>query len=99
VIGEATAMAAAALANALVGYLEGGSVTPTAKTTGGSLVAELYRLREATMGELEFEQVARTYGLQALRAKCNGSWGLVQGEELIDETLAALARVAEAMSH
>jgi hypothetical protein len=56
-----TAAAAAAIGQALVGFHDGG-LTPATKTQGGDLVAQLYELQQATLGELDFAAVVRREG-------------------------------------
>ena len=97
-IGEVMAAAAIALLRALYEW-ETGRLTPAAKAAGGNLVAQLYELRAATMGEFDFEQVVRIHGLQALRARCVGEWNPVAGRILIDNVLDILRQVAKARSN
>jgi len=98
VIGEATAAAAAALAQALTEHWSDGGLSFKAKKTGGDLVAELWKLRQGTLGELDFESVAREQGRRALAARCNGGgYPATQGDILIDETLRILNQVTATM--
>ena len=70
-IGEATAAAACALAQAFLEFQNGG-LTPKTRAAGGDRIAELFALRQSTLGEINFEEVAREHGARALR-KLGGS--------------------------
>jgi hypothetical protein len=77
VIGAAMAAAALALLAGVQQWLADGQRigTPAIKQkskVGGDLIAQLWQLRQATLGELDFESTARIYGEQALRKRCNG---------------------------
>ena len=94
-IGEVTAAAAVELLRALYEY-ERQELTAATRRAGGDLIAQLHELRRSTLTELNFEQVMRTYGLQALRGRCVGQWNPVAGRILIDNLLEILAGVAKA---
>src|SRR5262245_18637171 len=104
VIGDAVAAAAIALMAAVQEWQVGGQrlSTPAIKQkskTGGDLIAQLYQLRQATLGEIaDFEEVARAYGQQALRARCNGA-GYTKGcDVLLDSVFEILGRVTATMA-
>ena len=97
-IGEAMAAAACIMAQALGEYWDGG-LTPKTKTASGDLIAQLYELRQSTMGEFDFEQVALEYGWQTLRARCNGGgYPTKTGDILLEETLSILRKVTATMA-
>jgi hypothetical protein len=98
-IGDVTAAAAAALAQALQEYWTGDLSLKT-KLHGGDLVAELWKLRQSTLGEIDdFEQVAREQGRLALQKRCNGGYHAVAAKSdiLVDEVLKILDQVTETM--
>jgi hypothetical protein len=99
-IGETTAAAAAALAQALQEHWKG-KLSSRTKTNGGDLVAALYELKQATAEEIvDFDATARVMGARALAARCNGGgYPSVQGSILIDETLRILNQVTETMAN
>jgi hypothetical protein len=94
-IGEVTAAAAVELLRALFEWERHG-LTQRTRSAGGNLIAQLHELRQGTMGELDFEQVVRVYGLQALRERCVGEWNPVAGRILVDNVLDILDGVAKA---
>jgi hypothetical protein len=95
-IGEVTAAAAVALMAALQEW-QNGKLTPKTRTAGGDLVAQLWELRRATMGELDFEQVAWEQGRLALRQRCNGGgYPTKTGDILIESVLEILDKVVQA---
>jgi hypothetical protein len=76
VIGEATAMAAIAIAVALDERRQG-RVSPTIKQQGGDLIAALYNLRQKCAGD--FDTIARDYGKRALVARYAQAKGKLNG--------------------
>jgi hypothetical protein len=90
-IGTVVAAAAIALLRALYEWENG--LTPAARTAGGDLVAQLWELRQSTLGEIDFEQVARIYGTQALKKRCNGDYSATAGNILINNVLEILDKV------
>ena len=66
VIGEVVAAAARAIVRALMEYQNGGA-RPATTRHGGDLIAQLYALRQATIEQLDFDAMARTYGKRVLR--------------------------------
>ena len=68
VIGEVVAAAARAIVRALMEYQNGGA-QPATTRHGGDLIAQLYALRQACAGELDFDAVARSQGKRALRER------------------------------
>jgi hypothetical protein len=103
VIGDVMAAAALALNAAVMQWQADGQVigTPAIKQksrVGGSFISQLWELQEATHGELDFDKVARVYGTQALRKRCNGGgYSAAAGDILIDETLRILHQVTVTM--
>jgi hypothetical protein len=89
------AAAAIALLRALYEW-ERHELTPRTKAAGGDLITQLHELRQATLGEIaDFEQVARAYGLAALRGRCVGVWNPVAGRILVDNVLDILGKVVK----
>jgi hypothetical protein len=66
-IGEVVAAAVAVIAVGLDERSNGGLRLKT-KLTGGDLIAQLYALRQACAGELDFDATAREYGKRAIAA-------------------------------
>ena len=98
-IGEMTAAAACALAGALGEYWNGG-LTLKSKLAGGDAVAELWKLRQSTLGELNFDATARALGTKILKERMNGGcYPADAATVLVDETLAILNRVTAAMAN
>jgi hypothetical protein len=99
-IGDVTAAAAAALAQALTEHWSDGGLSKKTKKTGGDWIADLWKLQQATRGELaDFEQVAREQGRLALQKRCNGGYHTVAAKSdiLVDEVLKILDQVTETM--
>jgi len=71
-IGEVVAAAVAVIAVGLDERSNGGLRLKT-KLTGGDLIAQLYALRQACAGELDFDATAREYGKRAIAARYVGT--------------------------
>jgi len=67
IIGELVAAAACAIAQTLDERANGG-LRPRTKMCGGDLITQLYALRQACAGELDFDATARAYGKRAIAA-------------------------------
>src|SRR5262245_29460221 len=67
-IGELVAAAVAVIAVGLDERASGG-LRPKTKLTGADLITQLYALRQACAGELDFDAVAREYGKRAIAAR------------------------------
>ena len=67
-IGEIVAAAVAVIAVGLDERSNGG-LRPRTKLAGGDLIAQLYTLRQACTGELDFDATARECGKRALAAR------------------------------
>jgi len=68
-VGRAVAAAAGAIAEALA-ERQVGRLTSATRTRGGDLICELVRLRQLLIADFpDFDNIARTYGLAALRAR------------------------------
>jgi hypothetical protein len=91
-IGRNVAAAAAALAEAVAEYQDGGLV-PRTKSRAGELIALLFRLQQYAAGILDFNCVAREYGAAALRAACGDELSPRKIDVLIDEVLSILDKV------
>jgi hypothetical protein len=72
-IGSLVASAACLIVEGLAQHWHGGRMdghmSPGTRRRGGELIALLIEVREATAGELDFDQVARSYGAKALRER------------------------------
>jgi hypothetical protein len=64
-IGIQMAICAGALAEALT-ERRTGALTSATRTYGGNAIARLYELRQATVGKLDFDRVAREHGVRLL---------------------------------
>jgi hypothetical protein len=67
-IGELVAAAVAVISVGLDERANGG-LRPKTKLAGGDLIAQLFTLRQACAGELDFDVVAREYGKRAIAAR------------------------------
>ena len=88
-IGQQVAGAAACLLLALEEYRDGG-LSPRTKAQSGELIFEIFRLQQYTAGTLDFDAIARTQGIAALRAD---DITLATAEIAVDEVLKILAKV------
>jgi hypothetical protein len=99
-IGQATADAVDAFSTALLEHW-GGKLSFKTKDIGGGMIARLYELQQAALGELDFDATARVFGRQALQARHAAAWRAQHGTDLpetvldglLDEVLAIVARV------
>jgi hypothetical protein len=74
-----------------VGQFQDGGLTPTTKGRGGNLIWELYKLREFMIADFpNFDSIARTRGVEALRA-CDVP--LAAANMLVDAVLEILAKI------
>jgi hypothetical protein len=103
IIGDVVAAAAIALMAAVQEWQANGERLGTVaikqkSKANGDLIAHLYELRQATLGEIaDFEDVARVYGEQALRQRFNGGWNPIAGGIYIDGVMDILHRVTAVM--
>jgi hypothetical protein len=96
-IGQLTATAAAAVAVALEEYRLTGVRDGK---EGGAWIAQLYELRQATLGEIDdFMMVARTRGRQVLRDTYSSNVSDATIDLLVDTVLQVLGRVIKWQSH
>ena len=94
-IGLQVAGAAAAVALAL-GEFEDGGLTSETKMAGADLIAELFRVRQFSLGYWDFDKIAREQGVTALREA--NEMTLATAEKLVDATLNVLAKVTRAQA-
>ena len=97
VIGEVVAAAARAIVRALMEYQNGGA-QPATTRHGGDLIAQLYSLRQSTIGYLDFDATARAPGKRVLRE----SYADVSDaalDELVSWPLDILAKVVRSQLH
>jgi len=95
-VGQAVAVAAAAIAEAL-GEFQDGGVTSKTRTQSGDSIAHLFRLRQFLIADFpDFNAMAREQGAAALRAVSNGEVSPITCSLLIDSALEILGRVVAA---
>jgi len=97
-IAQQVSGAASAIALAL-GEFQDGGLTTTTKQAGGDLIAELFRLKQFTVGYWDFDKIAREQGAAALRAACDGEMSLATADKLVSAVLDILARVVRAAAN
>jgi hypothetical protein len=102
VIGTAAADAVEAMWMAVAEYLESGHGT-LVWTLGGTTIARVYELQQATLGQLDFAGTVRREGKRVMfsrhAARCQAQLGIGLSEafidELIDGVLEIVAKVAD----
>jgi len=102
-IGECMATAVGALAKGVVEQLNGG-LEPKTKSISGKCIAELFTLRQSTLGELDFEKVARIYGRLILQERGDDmqmadALDMQIVDDLVDEVLKILDVVVRTQLH
>ena len=96
IVGEAVAVAAAAIGEALGEYQDAG-LTPRTRNQGGEAIVHLFRLKLFLAADFpDFDAVAKEQGVAALRAATDGEVSPTTCALLIDSTLEILARVVAA---
>ena len=95
-VGQAVAVAAAVIGEAL-GEFQDAGLTPRTRNQGGEAIAHLFRLKLFLAADFpDFDAVAREQGAAALRAATDGEVSSVTCALLIDSALEILARVVAA---
>jgi hypothetical protein len=96
-IGELVATAAGAVAVALENYRSTGVRDGK---EGGEWIAQLFELRQATLGEVDdFLAVARNHGRLVFREHCPNNVSDATIDLLVDAVLQVLGRVIKWQSH
>jgi hypothetical protein len=94
-IGECVAAAGGAIVAALDERRDG-ALTPRTKGRGGELIFEVYRLRQFLIADFpDFDTMARTHGVAALRAATDGNIRLEIADELVNAVLDILQKVVK----
>jgi hypothetical protein len=97
-IGTLTAIAVGAVAQALM-ERQAGLLTSATKLAGGDAIARLYALRQATLGKLDFNRVAREHGARLMLEHGSSGVDARAIDTLIDGVLEILAKVVRAQSN
>ena len=91
------AAAARAIVRALMEY-QNGETRPATTRHGGDLIAQLYSLRQSTIGYLDFDATARAYGKLVLRERYGDVSDAVL-DELVSWPLDILVKVVRSQLH
>jgi len=95
-VGELVAAVAVTIAEGLREKFQRGSLSASTKMTGGDLIAELYRFRQAMVGYWPFDAIAREHGRAVLLEASGSDITPASVDELVNAVMNILQKVVRA---